>query len=73
MQIGDRIRLVSMGPDPAPIPAGSTGTVTGVASIPSAVRMESNLHVSVSWDNGRTLSIVLPVDVVEIIVEPFPI
>ena len=73
MKIGDRIRLVSMGPDPDPILAGSIGTVTGVASIPSAVRMKSDLHVGVSWDNGRTLSVVLPADVVEIIVEPFPI
>lgn len=73
MKIGDRIRLVSMGPDPDPITAGSTGTVTGVASIPSAVRMESDTHVGVSWDNGRTLSVVLPVDIVEILVEPFPI
>jgi hypothetical protein len=52
---GDRIRLVRMGDDPDPIPAGTEGTVTFV----SALRFSGpNCHqIGVDWDNGRTLSL----------------
>jgi hypothetical protein len=43
--IGTRIKLLHMGKDPDPVPAGSTGTITG----------GSAAQIWVKWDNGRTL------------------
>jgi len=58
---GDRIRLLSMPQDPDPIPAGSLGTVV-------EVREHHNwTQVDVDWDNGRTLMLTMPEDLVEII------
>lgn len=53
---GDRIRLVSMGPDPAPIAPGATGTVGDVRHV------LGQWHIAVAWDSGRTLSLVAGVD-----------
>lgn len=62
---GDRIRLLSMTDDPDPIPAGATGTVRGVTSHGA---LENAWHqIDVRWDNGRTLLLVVPPDVFEII------
>lgn len=55
--VGDRISLVSMGNDPAPIARGSLGTVT---SVNHWIGGEWNLGVR--WDNGRTLGLVIPED-----------
>ena len=64
-RIGDRIRLLSMTDDPDPIPAGATGTVRGVTSHGAG---ENAWHqIDVRWDNGRTLLLVVPPDVFEII------
>jgi Domain of unknown function (DUF4314) len=46
---GTRIRLLAMGDDPNPVPAGSEGTVFG----------GNGAQLFVKWDNGRTL-ILLP-------------
>lgn len=55
---GRRFELVSMGPDPEPIPAGSRGTVD------SAVDIHDEVHLNVTWDEkvGRSLNLVLPTD-----------
>ena len=60
---GDRIRLVSMTQDPAPIPVGSLGTVRAVHNHRDWIQVE------VDWDNGRKLMLSLPEDRVAI-VEP---
>lgn len=60
IQIGVRIRLLQMSDDPDPIPAGSTGTVTGVTDGPLA-------QISVDWDNGRSLNLVPGVDQFDVI------
>lgn len=58
---GDRIRLVAMTDDPAPIPSGTTGTVT-------AVRQHGTwAPVDVEWDSGRKLMLVVPPDQVEVL------
>ena len=62
---GDRIRLVAMADDPDPIMPGQTGTVTGVAQHGCD---ESTWHqIDVAWDNGRTLMLVCPPDIFEIV------
>ena len=62
VQVNDRIRLISMGDDPDPIPAGSTGTVTRVTQGPLG-------QVCVDWDCGRALALVPGVDQFEVIVD----
>lgn len=49
---GTRLELVRMD-DPFPPPIGTRGTVTGV---------DDAGHIEMRWDNGSSLSVVLPVD-----------
>jgi hypothetical protein len=65
-RIGDRIRLLSMHDDPDPILVGETGTVVGVTRHGGG--KAEWFQVDVSWDNGRTLMLVSPPDVFEIVV-----
>lgn len=53
---GDRIRLIEMPNDPAPIEAGAEGVVGHVKDF------GGTRQVSVKWDNSRTLSLVVPPD-----------
>ena len=53
VEVGDRIRLVSMPDDPDPLESGVVGVVTSVDT-----RMDV---IGVKWDNGRTLNLVLSV------------
>tara|TARA_R110002049_G_scaffold4601_1_gene31667 strand:+ start:54716 stop:54940 length:225 start_codon:yes stop_codon:yes gene_type:complete len=64
LKSGDRIRLISMTNDPDPIPAGTTGTVAGVDP------QSDWLQVDVEWDNGRSLMLSIPPDLVESIKSP---
>jgi hypothetical protein len=64
-RIGDRIRLLAMHDDPDPIQVGQTGTVVGITHHGGGKGEWS--QVDVSWDNGRTLMLVSPPDVFEII------
>jgi hypothetical protein len=60
---GDRIRLVSMGSDPDPIPSGSEGEVTGWND-----GGDSRFHqVWVKWDSGRSLNLIPGADRWEVI------
>ena len=58
---GDRVKLVKMGNDPDPVPEGTEGEVTHVQYI--SVFKET--QIGVNWDNGRTLSVILPQDRIE--------
>ena len=60
MKKGDRIELVAMPDDPCPIPAGTQGTVQRVSEIDLGDGPYT--QVSVAWDNGRTLQLVMPPD-----------
>ena len=57
---GTRIRLVEMLDDPHPIETGAEGTVRNVVPI------LGSFQIQVDWDNGRTLSLISPVDKFEI-------
>jgi len=54
--VGDRIELVHMDDDPDPILPGATGTVWNISQI------GERTCVDVDWDNGRSLSVILPFD-----------
>lgn len=49
---GTRIRLVAMGADPNPVPAGTLGTVVG----------GNGSQLWVAWDNGSRLCLIVDVD-----------
>jgi len=57
--VGERIRLIEMPKDPCPIEPGSLGTITFVSPGPG--------QIGVKWDSGRTLHLVIGVDVFEIV------
>lgn len=59
---GDRVRLVKMDDDPDPIPVGTEGTVTFCN--PVQMGRDSFTQVSVNWDNGRSLMVVCPPDII---------
>lgn len=65
LRAGDRVRLVSMSEDPDPIFVCQVGTVVGVARHSGG--KDAWLQINVSWDNGRTLMLVSPPDVFEIV------
>ena len=55
-EVGTRVRLISMGDDPRPLPVGTEGTV---------VHVDDMGTVHVAWDNGRRLGMcVLDGDVI---------
>jgi hypothetical protein len=60
--VGRRIRLRSMPGDPAPLPVGSTGTVTFVHHVEPGL-----WQVGVWWDCQRTLMLSVPPDTYEVI------
>ncbi len=64
-QPGDRIRLVAMTDDPDPIEPGTTGTVVAIRKCGSG--RDVWFQVDVNWDNGRTLTLVVPPDEVEVV------
>ncbi|MHC2534203.1 DUF4314 domain-containing protein [Bradyrhizobium diazoefficiens] len=57
---GDRLRLIAMVDDPAPIPPGTEGTVNGDPTF-----FADSWDTPMRWDNGRTLSMVVPPDQAE--------
>lgn len=62
---GDRIRLIAMPNDPAPILVGQIGTVIRVVRHGGG---KGTWHqIDVAWDNGRTLMLVSPPDEFEIV------
>ena len=62
MKVGDRIEMVRMSDDPHPIPRGTRGTVERVQEMNLGGRFDT--QISVKWDNGRTLSVITPPDVI---------
>jgi hypothetical protein len=62
---GDRVKLLFMPKDPDPIPEGAEGTVRDVQHMDWGHDKFS--QVSVQWDNGRSLSCVVPPDFLEIL------
>ena len=57
------------GEDPNPIPTGTKGVVTKIDSqVFSGIPEE---HLSINWENGRTLKVLLPHDKIKIIKNTF--
>ena len=68
IQKGSRVRLVSMPDDPDPIPSGTEGTVVLGNPVHPGPGSENNFtQVMVKWDNGRSLSCVVPPDHLELL------
>jgi len=65
VQLGDRIRLLSMGNDPCPVLAGSKGIVYGITRW-----YDGQTNLTMKWDSGRTLGLVAPPDRFEVIERP---
>lgn len=61
--VGDRIRLVNMPSDPCPVEPGATGTVEAIHDLRG---IRHGVQLSIKWDNGRALMVVIPPDVIEI-------
>jgi len=65
MKVGDTIELIAMPDDPCAIPVGTKGKVVSIQE----VRMTPPFtQVGVDWDNGRTLSLVVPPDIARVCV-----
>ena len=62
LKVGDRIELVRMNDDPNPVPPGTKGTVKHIEDV--HLGRENFTQVDVRWDDGRTLMVVCPPDVV---------
>lgn len=62
---GKRIKLIDMPDDPNPIPPGSTGTVRKVTHIRWGGR--DDYQIMMNWDIGRSLAIIFPNDMFEVI------
>ena len=65
---GDRIELVRMS-DPCPIEPGARGTVLDTTDAPANFPYEPKLlqELIMKWDDGRSLSVLLPLDEVKLI------
>lgn len=61
---GDRVRLILMPDDPSPLDPGEEGVVGHVQEDLFGDRRD---QVSVKWDSGRTLSLVVPPDSVQVV------
>lgn len=59
--LGDRVMLLNMPDDPDPIPPGEAGTVDWIGDENVVPR-----QVGVKWDSGRSLILLLGVDLFEI-------
>ncbi len=64
--VGDTIEMIEMeGEDPNPIPSGTKGVVTKIDS--QVFQGIPEEHLSIKWENGRTLKVLLPHDKIKII------
>lgn len=63
---GDRIELDSMPNDPHPVPSGSRGTVLRVTRW-SGLEGADEYQLSMDWDNGRSLCVIVPPDTFHVI------
>jgi len=59
---GYRIRLLDMPDDPNPLETGSLGIVQSIVPLAG-----NCFQIHVEWDNGRTLSLISPVDRFELL------
>lgn len=55
---GDRVRVIAMPDDPAPLEPGTEGTVQSINDYG---------QISVAWDNGRSLMLLADVDTFEVV------
>lgn len=65
IEVGDRVRLVHMGDDPDPVPAGTEGEVLVVTDL--HFRNKPETQFIIKWDNGRSLSCICPPDILQVV------
>ncbi len=66
MKVGDRVRMLEMPNDPDPIPPGTEGVVQETRRVCLNPR-NTFTQYEIKWDNGRTLSAIVPPDKLEVI------
>lgn len=59
---GDRIELIAMPNDPAPIPAGTRGTV-----VMAPTWFQNNWQICVKWEVKRSLNLCSPPDLFRVL------
>lgn len=65
-RVGDRIELVSMPEDPAPVASGSRGFVESVNDLRKTMG-NPVVQLGVKWDGGRSLMVVIPPDTIRVL------
>lgn len=64
IRVGDIVEMVDMPDDPDPIPQGTKGEVQSVTTVQI---VPSFTQVGVKWENGRTLSVIIPPDTIRVV------
>jgi hypothetical protein len=67
VRVGDRVRLLYMGPDPDPIAPGAEGTVDWLSDLTNFGAAGGGWQVGVRWDSGRRLLLAWPEDRFEVL------
>lgn len=65
--VGQRIELVSMVDDPDPIAPGTRGIIDWVNPVSEVYGEPAFFQLGVAWDNGRSLMVCVPPDVVRVL------
>lgn len=61
---GQIVELLQMDNDPQPIPVGTKGKVLRINPMPN-----NEKQIVVEWENGRTLTLIYPVDKFRVVAE----
>lgn len=64
--VGDRLRMLKHADAIPAVAAGALGTINGAKVIDSPMVGSAFTLLSVLWDDGRTLAVIVPPDQVEV-------
>lgn len=65
-KVGDRLRMVKYADAMPAVPAGALGTINGAKEVNSPIVGHPFTLLSVLWDDGRVLAVIVPPDQVEV-------